>query len=135
MIIFITQHTSNLIFGGIAFYLWAKGKSAMPYSKKRRVWLVEDNIVALYIALHGHKDLDYDINEIKSIIPHKGFSMRIQNYKAIKTNGKEGLTAGLNSPLFKKIFNVFSGLSQKKFSDLVNSILKTKEKVRGDKAF
>ena len=55
---------------------------------RKRKWLVEDNLVALYIALNGYKDLDYELDDIETIIPHKGFSMRIRNYKAIDTEGR-----------------------------------------------
>ena len=46
---------------------------------RKRNWLVEDNLVALYIVLHGYKELAYNLEEIEEIIPHKGFPMRIQN--------------------------------------------------------
>jgi hypothetical protein len=97
---------------------------------KKRNWLVEDNLVALYIALHKYKDLDYTLSQIRVIIPHKSFPMRIQNYVAICTNGKKGLDAGLKSPLYIKLYGVFKELSQKKFSVLVNSILEVKAKIK-----
>lgn len=96
---------------------------------KKRNWLVEDNLVAMYIALHEYKDIDYDLAEIREIIPHRGFRMRIQNYKAIDTEGERGLNAALKSPLFNELYDVFRGFSQKKFAKLVNSILDVKLKV------
>jgi hypothetical protein len=94
-----------------------------------RNWLVEDNLVALYIALHGYKDLDYNSEEIKKIIPHKGFQMRIQNYIAVDTNGKKGLNAALKSPLFNELYGVFKVFDQVNYAKLVNLILKVKSKV------
>jgi len=96
---------------------------------RRRNWLVEDNLVALYIALHKYKDLRYELKKIKRIIPHKGFPMRIQNYIAIDTDGRKGLDAALESPLFNELYGIFKDFRQKKFARLVNSILDVKLKV------
>lgn len=92
----------------------------------KRNWLVEDNLIALYIALHGYHGLNYSLDDIKEIIPHKGFPMRIQNYIAINTNGEKGLDAALKSPLFTELYEVFESFEQSKFARLVNSILKVK---------
>ena len=97
----------------------------------KRNWLVEDNLVALYIELHGYKDLDYELNYIETIIPHKGFSMRIRNYKAIDTEGREGLDAALESLLWNELFDLFKDFSREKFTRLVNAILDTKVKIQG----
>jgi len=97
---------------------------------RKQNWLVEDNIVALYVALHKYKDLNYDLSAIKMLIPHKGFPMRIQNYIAIDTNGKAGLRAGLESPLFKAIHSIFKSFDQNRFAHLVNLILEVKLKVK-----
>lgn len=96
----------------------------------KRNWLVEDNLVALYIALYGYEYLGYDLKVIKEIIPHKGFPMRIQNYIAIDTNGEKGLDAALESSLFNKLYDIFKNFDQKEFSKLVNLILEVKSKVR-----
>ena len=56
--------------------------------------------------------------------------MRIQNYIAIDTHGKEGLDAALKSPLFNELYGIFKDLSQKKFARLVNSILEVKSKIQ-----
>ncbi len=105
-----------------------KGENKM---KKRnwRNWLVEDNLVALYIALHDYKDLHYELGEIEGIITHKGFPMRIQNYIAIKTNGEKGLSAALESPLFNQLYDIFKDFDQTNFAKLVNLILETKSDV------
>ena len=95
----------------------------------KRNWLVEDNLVALYIALHEYTDLNYELGEIEEIIPHKGFPMRIQQFVAIQTKGKRGLDAGLKSPLFNQLYNIFKDFDQKNFAKLVNSILEVKSKV------
>ena len=96
---------------------------------RKRNWLVEDNLVALYVALHEYKDLRFTLEDIKEIIPLKGFSMRIQNYIAIDTDGEKGLDAALESPLFNELYGIFKDLSQKNFARLVNSILDVKSKV------
>jgi hypothetical protein len=96
---------------------------------RKRNWLVEDNLVALYIALNGYKGLDYELDDIKTIIPHKGFIMRIKNYTAIDTEGREGLDAALRSPLFNELYDLFREFSREKFARLVNAILDTKGKI------
>jgi len=96
---------------------------------KKRSWLVEDNLVALYIALYEYKDLNYELEEIEEIVTHKSFPMRIQNYIAIDTNGRRGLDAALKSPLFNQLYDIFKGFNQKNFARLVNSILEVKSKV------
>ena len=77
----------------------------------------------------NYKELAYSLEDIKGIIPHKGFPMRIQNYRAILTEGKEGLDAALKSPLFNKLYEIFENLEQKKFAKLVNLILDVKSEV------
>lgn len=96
---------------------------------RHRNWLVEDNLVALYIALHKYKNLRFELGDIEEIIPLKGFGMRIQNYIAIDTHGKEGLDAALKSPLFNELYDIFKNFGQEKFARLVNSILDVKMKV------
>ena len=97
---------------------------------RKRNWLVEDNLVALYIALHGYESLNYKLKEIRGIIPHSGFPMRIQNYIAINTEGRKGLDAALDSPLFNELYDLFKSFSRKKFAQLVNSILYVKSKIK-----
>lgn len=96
---------------------------------RRRNWLVEDNLVALYVALHEYKDLRFKLEDIKRIIPLKSFGMRIQNYIAVDTHGGKGLNAALKSPLFNELYDIFKDFDQKKFARLVNSILVIKSKV------
>jgi hypothetical protein len=96
---------------------------------RRRNWLVEDNLIALYIALHEYKDLEFKLEDIENIVPHKSFNMRIQNYIAIATHGRKGLDAALKSPLYNELYDIFKDFAQKKFALLVNSILSTKSKV------
>lgn len=96
---------------------------------KKCKWFVEDNLVALYIALHEYKDLRFKLEDIREIIPLKGFRMRIKQYVAIDTNGKKGLVGGLKSPLLKELYGIFKDFGQKKFARLVNSILDVKLKV------
>jgi len=96
---------------------------------RKRNWLIEDNLVALYIALHKRKDLNYRSKEIWEIISHKGFPMRVQNYVAIRTRGRKGLKAGLRSPTFRKVHKTFKSFNQKQFAGIVNLILETKTKI------
>ena len=96
---------------------------------RRRNWLVEDNLVALYVALYEYKDLRFKLEDIERIIPLKGFGMRIQNYIAIDTHGKKGLNAALKSPLFNELYDIFRDFDRKKFARLVNSILDIKIEV------
>ena len=95
----------------------------------KRNWLVEDNLVALYIALYGYEYLGYDLKGIREIIPHTGFRMRIKNYIAINTKGEKGLVGGLKSPLYNKLYGIFKRFDQKDFAKIVNLILEVKSKV------
>ena len=95
----------------------------------KRNWLVEDNLVALYIALHKYKDLEYKLKEIMEVIPHKAFPMRPQQFIAIRTNGEKGLNSGLDSPLYRELYDLFGNFGQKRFAKLVNSILEVKSKL------
>jgi len=97
----------------------------------KRNWLVEDNLVALYIALHGYNGLAYDLKEIRKIIPYSGFSMRVNQFKAVRTEGREGLKSGLKSPLYNELYSIFAGFEQGKFARLVNLILKVKSELTG----
>ena len=94
--------------------------------RKKRNWLVEDNIVALYIAKHKYKDLNYKKKETEEIIAHDAVQMRIQQFVYIHTNGKRGLDSGSKSPLYKQLYNIFKDFDQKKFAELVNLILEVK---------
>jgi hypothetical protein len=101
----------------------------MENTMRSRNWLVEDNLVALYVALHEYKDLSFKLEDIERIIPLKSFGMRIQNYVSINTKGEKGLNAALKSPLYNELYDIFSDFDQKKFARLVNSILDVKLKV------
>ncbi len=94
----------------------------------KRNWTIEDNVVALYIALYGYDQLHLGENDIKGLISHKGFPMRVQNYRAIETQGREGLNAGLNSPTFNALYQLFSNLGKEWFTTYINLILETSRK-------
>ena len=89
----------------------------------KRNWTIEDNVFALYIALHGYDQLRLGETDIKGLIGHKGFPMRVRNYRAIETKGKEGLNAGLNSPTFNALYQLFKPRNRGWFSNYVNLIL------------
>ena len=95
----------------------------------RRNWTIEDNVVALYVALYGYGQLQLGENEIKGLIGHKGFPMRVQNYTAIETQGREGLDAGLNSPTFNKLYQLFRNRDTEWFRKYVDLILETRRKL------
>jgi hypothetical protein len=92
----------------------------------KRNWLVEDNLVALYIASYEYEDLNYELEEIERIVGLKAVQMRIDNYKYIATNGKSGLSAGGPSPRWELLYNIFKDFDQKNFAKLVNCILEVK---------
>ena len=100
---------------------------------RNRNWLVEDNLVALYLALYGDGGLPLDQREIHLLIGHRGFPMRVQQYVAIHTNGKAGLPAGLRSPLFRELYRIGSQMERSRFRNLVRLILDVKQKIRKDK--
>lgn len=95
----------------------------------KRNWTIEDNVVALYIALHGYAHLQLGQSDIKGLIGHKGFQMRVQNYRAIETQGGEGLNAGLNSPTFNALYQLFRPHNREWFSNYVNLVLETRLKL------
>ena len=96
----------------------------------KRSWTIEDNVVALYIALYGYDGLGLDKNDIESLIGHPSLQMRVQNYRAIETRGSKGLTAGLKSPTFNKLYRLFKPCDRKWFTDYVNLILETRRKLK-----
>ncbi len=61
--------------------------------RPRRNWRVEDNLVTLYIAKHKDKDLNYKKKDIEKIIALASVQRRIENFRYIHTNGKNGLSA------------------------------------------
>ena len=110
----------------------------MPRSLK---WTIEDNVVALYLALHGPQDLSLDADEVERVIantlvPKKGFRMRVQNYRYVITGGKEGLDAGYPDgfPLYRDLFRIFGSLGQPNFRDYVEAILRIRERMMGQPA-
>jgi len=96
---------------------------------KKRNWLVEDNLVALYIALYEHKDLRYESEEIEEIVNHKRFDMRVGNFEYLVTNGRRGLSARRPAPSWKQLYSIFKDFDQKKFAELVNLILEVKSRM------
>ena len=93
----------------------------------KRNWLVEDNIVALYVALHKYEDLNYDLEEIEKILALRAVPMRINNFKYI--DGQSGLSAGGPAPSWKQLYSIFKDFDQKKFAELVNLILEVKSRM------
>lgn len=101
-------------------------------------WTIEDNAVALYVALYGDSGLILSKNKTRDLIEHTGipkkaFPMRVQNYRYIITRGKEGLDAGCKEgfPKYKKLFILFKSFGKKNFREYVNLILETRLKFKG----
>lgn len=99
----------------------------------KRNWTIEDNVVALYLALHGDEGLILNKSKIRDLIEHtaipkKAFLMRVKNYRYIITDGKEGLDAGYKDGFhdYKKLHFLFKSFGKGKFRDYVNLILKTR---------
>jgi hypothetical protein len=91
-------------------------------------WTIEDNVVALYLAMYGDENLKYEINKLERIIsrtlfPKEGFKQRIDNYRYIITG--KGLDAGYKEgfPLYKDLYRIFSSMDKGIFKDYVNLIL------------
>jgi len=99
----------------------------------QRKWLVEDNLVTLYIAKHKYKDLNYKLKDIEKILALKAVQKRIGNFIYIHTNGKSGLSAGGPAESWKQLYQIFKDFDQKKFAELVNLILEVKLKVTMNK--
>ena len=100
---------------------------------RKRNWTIEDNVVALYVALHGDSGLILSKVELRDLIEHTGipkkaFLMRVGNYTYIITGGKDGLDAGYKDGFndYKKLFFLFKSFSKNKFRDYVNLILKSR---------
>ncbi|MBA7677554.1 hypothetical protein ES703_85812 [subsurface metagenome] len=97
-------------------------------------WTIEDNVVALYLAMYSDRELQYKIRRIEDIISKtlfvkKGFKMRIKNYLYIVTSGKEGLDARYPDgfPLYKELYDIFKSFDPDKFRDYVNMILEKRK--------
>lgn len=87
-------------------------------------WLVEDDMVALYLALYKTKGLNYTHEEIKAIIPHAGMRrLRIMVYEEIH----KGRT---RNKFTMKLYDIFKNVKQKDFAFLTNNILEHKERIR-----
>ena len=93
-------------------------------------WTIEDNVVALYLAIFGNEGLHYVLSEIEEIIANtlyrkEGFKMRVQNYRYIVTDGRKGLDAGYPDgfPLYKELYEIFREMPKEKFKKYVNMIL------------
>lgn len=97
---------------------------------RKRNWLVEDNLIALYIAIYGDKGLPLSEKEIAHLVRHKDFSMRVRQFLAIDTQGARGLKAGLKSPLFCKLYRLFVKMAPETFHELIVLILNTKNRIR-----
>ena len=102
-----------------------------------RKWTVEDNVVALYLARFGKEGLMLNKKEIRDLIQNTGilkkaFLMRVENYRYIVTEGREGLDAGYNEGFsqYKKLYNIFKLLNKKRFKEYVNLILETRLSLR-----
>jgi len=59
---------------------------------KKRSWTIEDNIVALYVALYGDHGLILKHEKVRDLIentgiPKKAFLMRVRNYKYMMGRG------------------------------------------------
>ena len=103
---------------------------------KAITWTIEDEVVALHLALHGVRGLDYDADQMEDIIantlfPKKGFRMRVQNYRYIVTKGKEGLDAGYPQgfPLYRNLTRIFSSMDASDFTEYVNLILSRRDRM------
>ena len=99
----------------------------------KRKWTIEDNVVALYVALYGDDGLILSKGNIRDLIeytgiPKKAFPMRVQNYRYIITDGKEGLDAGYKNGFhdYKKLHFLFKSFGRNKFRNYVNLILKSR---------
>lgn len=85
-------------------------------------WTIEDDLVAMYIALYGNNDLSNDINSIskKLAIKPTSMKMRISNFHAII--GKTGLNHYAKQSL--KVYNKFSMYDKSQLLSVVKEILK-----------
>ena len=107
---------------------------------EKRTWIIEDEVVALYVAMYKDSGLglDYEVSEIDEIIANtlfckEGFNMRVGNYTYIITNGERGLDAGYPNgyPPYRELYQIFASFDQNRFKDYVNMILKRREESRG----
>ena len=103
----------------------------------KRKWTIEDNVVALYVARYGDDGLILSKGKIRDLIEHTGilkraFPMRVQNYRYIITDGKEGLDAGYKNGYhdYKKLYFLFKPFGRGKFRDYVNLILKSRSDIK-----
>ena len=99
-------------------------------------WTIEDNVVALYLAMYGDHRLKYKADEVEKIISNtishkKGFKLRVKNYLYIVSEGKKGLDKGYPDgfPLYKELYDIFKSFTPDRFRNYVNMILEIRNKM------
>lgn len=97
-------------------------------------WTIEDNLLALYVALYGDEELPLRTAGIAKLVGHKGFDLRVQNYRWIAEGGKRGLSAGHRwpkaNPTYRALYELCRDLPQEKLAVLVSLIIKQRIKIR-----
>ena len=107
---------------------------------KKIQWTIEDDVVALYIALHGCQEIDYEIEEIADIvvntlIPKEDFNLRVQNYIYIISDGKEGSNNKYPDgfPPNWNLYDIFRSLDKAQFKAYINMILDKRGRLLNEK--
>jgi hypothetical protein len=91
---------------------------------KNHKWTEKDDIIMFYLYKFGTKNIKLSIEEIGEILNIKPSSikMRIGNFKAIDTQGKEGLKH--YAKLSKKIYEKYKNYLESDLRNIVISLLK-----------
>ncbi len=99
-------------------------------------WLVEDEVVALYLAMYGDSGLDQSQGDViqlmaNTVILKKGFAMRIKNYLYIFSDGEEGLDAGYpeGHKKYRDLYDLFHTFPRHDFTRYVKMIIDVRNKL------
>lgn len=97
--------------------------SETPTTRQRHAWSREDNVVALYIALHGAQSVGLPVSQMQEKLGVGALLMRAQQFIAIHTNGARGLKSGLVSPRLRSIYSEYTSWPQQRLLQYVRKIL------------
>jgi len=100
-------------------------------------WLIEDEVVALYLEMYGDSDLEQSQSDViqlmeNTVVLKKRFKMRMSNFRHIIPNGKKGLDAGYGPKGHKKfrdLYDIFRTFPRHDFTRYVKMIIDVRNKL------
>ena len=98
-------------------------------------WLIEDEVVALYLEKYGDSGLDQSQGDViqlmeNTVVPKKCFEKRMRNFRYILSDGKEGLSAGYlkGHKKFRDLHDLFDTFPEHDFTRYVKMIIDVRKK-------